>query len=263
MSGVFDKEVNRMNGIKENGLIQENENPDNYSFDDYIKEIDMELLFEIQEKHPIYESFDYFHGLITGLAINPLDVKEINFAGTVSSRITESPEERKKYSEAVDMFIDATRKLVYSKKFVPFCKNWEYKNAEENNPAEWCNGFLLAVDLFMAITEVNNKLFVEFMKDHLFPFFAFASKDDLEAKREKLLKDNGLKIEDFRSDSFKELPNMVLEICYDMYDLLDEIKYQIQHSPKISNKIGRNDLCPCGSGKKYKKCCESTPSKMI
>ena len=26
--------------------------------------------------------------------------------------------------------------------------------------------------------------------------------------------------------------------------------------PKISeNKIGRNEPCPCGSGKKYKKCC--------
>ncbi|QTA86974.1 PBPRA1643 family SWIM/SEC-C metal-binding motif protein [Desulfonema magnum] len=24
---------------------------------------------------------------------------------------------------------------------------------------------------------------------------------------------------------------------------------------KIENKIGRNDPCPCGSGKKYKKCC--------
>lgn len=24
---------------------------------------------------------------------------------------------------------------------------------------------------------------------------------------------------------------------------------------KVENKIGRNDLCPCGSGKKYKKCC--------
>ncbi|MDD4439163.1 MAG: SEC-C metal-binding domain-containing protein [Tissierellia bacterium] len=22
-----------------------------------------------------------------------------------------------------------------------------------------------------------------------------------------------------------------------------------------SNKIGRNEPCPCGSGKKYKKCC--------
>lgn len=24
------------------------------------------------------------------------------------------------------------------------------------------------------------------------------------------------------------------------------------------HKVGRNDPCPCGSGKKYKKCCEST-----
>ncbi|WP_338134148.1 SEC-C metal-binding domain-containing protein [Brevibacillus laterosporus] len=24
-----------------------------------------------------------------------------------------------------------------------------------------------------------------------------------------------------------------------------------------ANKIGRNDLCPCGSGKKYKRCCSN------
>jgi uncharacterized protein YchJ len=23
----------------------------------------------------------------------------------------------------------------------------------------------------------------------------------------------------------------------------------------VSTKVGRNDKCPCGSGKKYKKCC--------
>jgi len=28
-----------------------------------------------------------------------------------------------------------------------------------------------------------------------------------------------------------------------------------KQQPAVSNKIGRNDLCPCGSGKKYKKCC--------
>ena len=27
----------------------------------------------------------------------------------------------------------------------------------------------------------------------------------------------------------------------------------ISDSP--TNKVGRNDLCPCGSGRKYKKCC--------
>ena len=33
------------------------------------------------------------------------------------------------------------------------------------------------------------------------------------------------------------------------------LKKQTVHSPK--SKIGRNDPCPCGSGKKYKKCCEA------
>ncbi|MBK1707338.1 SEC-C metal-binding domain-containing protein [Halochromatium glycolicum] len=27
--------------------------------------------------------------------------------------------------------------------------------------------------------------------------------------------------------------------------------------PITSTKVGRNDPCPCGSGKKYKKCCGS------
>lgn len=29
----------------------------------------------------------------------------------------------------------------------------------------------------------------------------------------------------------------------------------VTSKPLISNKIGRNDPCPCGSGSKYKKCC--------
>lgn len=27
------------------------------------------------------------------------------------------------------------------------------------------------------------------------------------------------------------------------------------------NKVGRNDPCPCGSGKKFKKCCEALSGK--
>lgn len=56
---------------------------------------------------------------------------------------------------------------------------------------------------------------------------------------------------------------------------IDGIDYNLEYEPTIINmvqmidnsilnrnkpyiseeKIGRNDLCPCGSGKKYKKCC--------
>ena len=32
-------------------------------------------------------------------------------------------------------------------------------------------------------------------------------------------------------------------------------KDSIKQAPKQVNKIGRNEPCPCGSGKKYKNCC--------
>lgn len=32
-------------------------------------------------------------------------------------------------------------------------------------------------------------------------------------------------------------------------------QYNIDHTVVNENKTGRNDPCPCGSGKKYKKCC--------
>lgn len=39
-------------------------------------------------------------------------------------------------------------------------------------------------------------------------------------------------------------------------DERSEIRKQYNEDHRaISNKVGRNDPCPCGSGKKYKKCC--------
>lgn len=38
-------------------------------------------------------------------------------------------------------------------------------------------------------------------------------------------------------------------------DISDFEKAENPSSPIQSDKIGRNDPCPCGSGKKYKKCC--------
>lgn len=36
-------------------------------------------------------------------------------------------------------------------------------------------------------------------------------------------------------------------------------QYEAAHTPKIKEyHIGRNEKCPCGSGKKYKNCCLNT-----
>ena len=44
----------------------------------------------------------------------------------------------------------------------------------------------------------------------------------------------------------------------DITDL--EILLNWPKSQKAEKKVGRNDPCPCGSGKKYKKCCDCEES---
>lgn len=53
------------------------------------------------------------------------------------------------------------------------------------------------------------------------------------------------------------------ELVHNAFDLRLELAgkkpfaavHEHGHSPAVSPKTGRNDPCPCGSGKKYKKCC--------
>ena len=40
----------------------------------------------------------------------------------------------------------------------------------------------------------------------------------------------------------------------EVLDMVEYIKNKRKNRIKIG-KIGRNEMCPCGSGKKYKKCC--------
>ena len=44
--------------------------------------------------------------------------------------------------------------------------------------------------------------------------------------------------------------------------LQDKIEKEIDEVEKFT-KVGRNDPCPCGSGKKYKKCCLNNPDKRL
>ena len=41
----------------------------------------------------------------------------------------------------------------------------------------------------------------------------------------------------------------------DELDMLDDPIYETQPYRRLHKKIGANELCPCGSGKKFKKCC--------
>lgn len=60
-------------------------------------------------------------------------------------------------------------------------------------------------------------------------------------------------IEDFRKQILTmELPSEAMR--FDLLKQLAEIKPSTPQ-PEKQKKVGRNDPCPCGSGKKYKRCC--------
>lgn len=65
-----------------------------------------------------------------------------------------------------------------------------------------------------------------------------------------------LEIGGFQSEHSEELLKLFKEIMVKDSIFIERLKrhYELFKSSK-KNKIGRNEPCPCGSGKKYKKCC--------
>jgi uncharacterized protein len=62
-----------------------------------------------------------------------------------------------------------------------------------------------------------------------------------------------------RREIIEELPEIVLAIA----DFWRNPQGRHAPAPSQSKKIGRNEPCPCGSGRKYKKCCGASPSPTL
>ncbi len=70
----------------------------------------------------------------------------------------------------------------------------------------------------------------------------------------KSLQTDEMDIEDFRKQILTmELPSEAMR--FGLLKQLADIKPSTPQ-PEKQKKVGRNDPCPCGSGKKYKRCCE-------
>ena len=70
-------------------------------------------------------------------------------------------------------------------------------------------------------------------------------------------------IEDIREDTVRQVLSVVpraraierVQIAKPTSEGFADGKSSVVKKPAVSKKVGRNDPCPCGSGKKYKKCC--------
>ena len=65
----------------------------------------------------------------------------------------------------------------------------------------------------------------------------------------------------YKTEGHETFQNMMADVRHDIVHMIYHVKLVKQEKPREKEKvpagdrIGRNDPCPCGSGKKYKKCC--------
>lgn len=144
-------------------------------------------------------------------------------------------------------------------------KDYTYKDAEE-----WCRGYLAAMNGYISVEDALDD---ENRVEMLFPITLLAGpKKFLAELSEEKLKAEGSSKDKFLENALEELPSAVLSTNdynresinsaplspfgnagggFDLMNSMGGSPGQVVNS----QKVGRNDPCPCGSGKKHKKCC--------
>lgn len=192
---------------------------------------------EVPEQALLLSELD---GFLTGLAAGPELVMPAEWLphvwGGREPNFRDELEVQKVLGAIMHRYNDIERQLE-SRALEPILLETE---AGEVLASDWANGFLLAVSLRYAAWD---KLTSSETDGHLLtPLLALSADED------------GQPLADLPADLQEELvanageflPQTVLEI---------HAFWRRAGSGRPGAKIGRNEACPCGSGRKYKKCC--------
>ena len=150
-----------------------------------------------------------------------------------------SREEANKFISAVMVTYNRVVQALNSDTYAPLFNESRADGKRITSADEWCCGFMRGVNLWRTLGSVD----ALFLKEQLQPIRLFSSEFG-ETRRNAMSEE---------------------AIAYQQRAIAASVRHLYQHwlpergpmnAPvKVEPKIGRNDPCPCGSGKKFKKCC--------
>lgn len=173
-------------------------------------------------------------GMMTAVAIGPVavPVREI-FAALRSDGEVDATAEPG-WEAATEAALAEMRLRIETGMYRPiFCDEAEGKP----DIAPWCAGFMMGVRLR---SQDWKPLALSRDGIYLVPILAFAGAFEAEGF------DAGAALDDF--DALSAIPELVARIA-------EYWSRRASYSPRSGAKVGRNALCPCGSGAKFKRCC--------
>jgi len=152
--------------------------------------------------------------------------------------------------ELIIRHYNSVHEAIENDQYEPMFFTLVQKDGSEFLDAEgWCMGFILGTTVF-------NDPWVEVFKDHpelVSPMVLLGT----EAGWDLLDKSKDMKrATQGAYESIPERIKMLYEYFLEQREAATEERMaQPGSMPVTSNKTGRNVVCPCGSGKKFKKCC--------
>lgn len=213
------------------------------TFDEAARSRLMELLDDKSEAHNTMRC-DEVQGFMMALLSGPDALNPTNWLPEILGEESLFDAKERTEIERLVMAMAADMRMKLNEKILPDL--WLYED-EAGNPDfyTWCNAYLYALDIVP--TDWFEAVDQEEFEDLFYPIMALGGIYDDEENGEVILHLNEKELTQLESD----LPHVLLDIYWYWQAIINKP----QTVRREGEKVGRNDPCPCGSGKKYKACC--------
>ena len=213
------------------------------TFDEAARSRLMELLDAKSEAHNTMRC-DEVQGFMMALLSGPDALNPTNWLPEILGEESLFDAKERTEIERLVMAMAADMRMKLNEKILPDL--WFYED-EAGNPdfCTWCNAYLYALDIVP--TDWFEAVDQEEFEDLFYPIMALGGIYDDEENGEVILHLNEKELTQLESD----LPHVLLDIYWYWQAIINKP----QTVRREGEKVGRNDPCPCGSGKKYKACC--------
>ncbi|MDP2828955.1 MAG: UPF0149 family protein [Sulfuricellaceae bacterium] len=193
-------------------------------------------------------SIDRLQGFLVAVVSSPDTVLPSQWLPDVVGGETEydSMEQAQAFMDLLMRFYNEVAAALSANEPIPFILRQRSSTDERMNYQTWCEGYILGWALSsQEWLRPGN----EVLKKLTFPilYLSGAFREDAQAKGKAYEEEEDYKVQ-------QECVDVLPRVVQSIYDFWRERR----GTPTIrreSPKVGRNDPCPCGSGKKFKQCC--------
>ena len=243
------------------GLREKRESPKpNYSASHEVKASPSILEASDPESLSLFEEIDEFlmqysgdnailnvselDGFFAALLASPEMIKPSEWLPAIWGGESHSPEwpdlqVANKFISAVMVFHNQIAQSLSDDAFQALFYEREFEGKTYDIVDEWCGGFLRGMELWPILSSANSLV----VETALEPIRLFATEEGLE------------RLEAMEPEAVESMHYEVEKSALQLYLHFRRQLGERPMSEMAEPKVGRNDPCPCGSGKKFKKCC--------